>query len=219
VVLSPKPEVTIVVQASGADAVAQARELFCEYAAESQLDLCFQNFEAELADLPGAYAPPPGRLLLAFHGEPPPPSLDAHRGHEPKSERRDPARREPVVFQRAGREPGAPVHGKHLAGCVALRKVEEGFCEMKRLFVRPAFRGLGIGRALARRVIEEARAVGYATMRLDTLARMRMAVALYESLGFHRIEPYRPNPLEDVVYLELSLAEERSPNTDRSTRS
>jgi ribosomal protein S18 acetylase RimI-like enzyme len=163
VVLSREPEVTTVVQASGADAVAQARDLFCEYAAESQLDLCFQNFEAELAGLPGAYAPPDGRLLLALYEE-------------------------------------------QLAGCVALRRLDEGVCEMKRLFVRPAFRGLGLGRELARRVIEEARAAGYATMRLDTLARMQAAVALYESLGFRRIAAYRPNPLEDVVYMELRLA-------------
>lgn len=153
---------TTLVQAGDADAVAQARELFCEYEAEARLDLCFQNFEEELAGLPGGYAPPEGRLLLALYE-------------------------------------------RQLAGCVALRKFDEGVCEMKRLFVRPAFRGQGIGRALARRVIEEARAAGYSTMRLDTLARMRAAVALYESLGFRRIEAYRPNPLEDVVYLELML--------------
>jgi len=154
--------VTTIVQASDADAVAQARELFCEYAAESQLDLCFQNFEGELAGLPGTYAPPEGRLLLALY------------------------------------------EGQ-LAGCVALRKFEEGVCEMKRLFVRPAFRGQGIGRLLACRVIEEARVVGYSAIRLDTLARMRAAITLYESLGFRRIEAYRPNPLEDAVYLELTL--------------
>lgn len=153
---------TTIVQASDPDAVAQARELFCEYAAESQLDLCFQNFEEELAGLPGAYAPPAGRLLLSLY------------------------------------------EGQ-LAGCVALRKFEADVCEMKRLFVRPAFRGQGIGRALACQVIDEARAAGYSRMRLDTLARMRAAVALYESLGFRHIEPYRPNPLEDAVYLELEL--------------
>jgi putative acetyltransferase len=151
-----------IVQANDAIAVAQARELFCEYAGESQLDLCFQNFEAELAGLPGAYAPPQGRLLLSMHEEQP-------------------------------------------AGCVALRQFEDGVCEMKRLYVRPAFRGLGIGRTLARRAIEEAVAIGYARMRLDTLARMQAAVALYESLGFLRIEAYRPNPLEDVIYFDLAL--------------
>jgi ribosomal protein S18 acetylase RimI-like enzyme len=163
VVFSRKPEVTTIVDAGDADAVAQARELFCEYAAESQLDLCFQNFEAELAGLPGAYAPPEGRLLLALY------------------------------------------EGQ-LVGCVALRKFEDGVCEMKRLFVRPAFRGQGIGRALAVRVVDEARAARYLRMRLDTLDRMKAAITLYESLGFRRIEAYRPNPLEDVVYMELTLA-------------
>jgi ribosomal protein S18 acetylase RimI-like enzyme len=162
VVFSREPEVTTIVQASDADAVAQARELFCEYAAESQLDLCFQNFDEELAGLPGAYAPPEGRLLLALY------------------------------------------EGQ-LAGCVALRKFEDGVCEMKRLFVRPAFRGQGIGRALAVQVVDEARAAGYLRMRLDTLARMKAAIALYESLGFRRIEAYRPNPLEDAVFMELAL--------------
>jgi ribosomal protein S18 acetylase RimI-like enzyme len=156
------------VQAHGTGAVAQARELFCEYAAESALDLCFQNFDAELASLPGDYAPPGGRLFLMLYQD-------------------------------------------QLAGCVALRKLEEGVCEMKRLFVRPAFRGLGLGRALTERVIDEAKAAGYAAMRLDTLARMRAAVSLYESFGFRRIGAYRPNPLEDVIYLELKLRNEQSP--------
>jgi len=142
--------------------VAQIRALFQEYAAESKIDLCFQNFEAELAGLPGSYTPPTGRLLLAFADS-------------------------------------------QAAGCGALREFAPGICEMKRLYVRPAFRGRGIGKALAARVIEEARACCYDRMRLDTLSRMIAAVTLYESLGFQRIEAYRPNPLEDVVYMELKL--------------
>ncbi len=142
--------------------IAQARTLFLEYAAESKLDLCFQGFEEELATLPGKYAPPAGRLLLARDGE-------------------------------------------GTAGCGALRELSEGVCEMKRLFVRPAFRKQGVGRLLAERLIEEARQIGYGTMRLDTLGSMRAARALYESLGFRRIPAYYANPLAEVVYLELSL--------------
>jgi ribosomal protein S18 acetylase RimI-like enzyme len=153
--------VTISPTTSPAD-VAQARALFLEYAAETQLDLCFQNFENELAELPGRYAPPSGRLLLAR----------AETG---------------------------------VAGCGALRKLEHGICEMKRLFVRPAFRRQGVGKLLAKELVEEARGIGYQAMRLDTLASMRAALALYESLGFRRISPYYANPLPEVVYLELSM--------------
>ena len=142
--------------------VAQARELFIEYAAESKLDLCFQGFEEELASLPGKYAPPRGSLLLAREGE-------------------------------------------WIAGCGALRELEEDVCEMKRLFVRPAFRGRGAGKLLAQELVEEARRIGYAAMRLDTLAPMRAALTLYDALGFRRIPAYYANPLPEVVYLELKL--------------
>ena len=151
-----------ILPATTADDIAQARALFLEYAAESQLDLCFQGFEEELTTLPGKYAPPNGRLLLARDGE-------------------------------------------RTAGCGALRELTEGVSEMKRLFVRPAFREQGVGRLLAGRLIEEARRIGYGTMRLDTLASMRAARALYESLGFQRIPAYYANPLAEVVYLELAL--------------
>ena len=152
---------TIVPAITPAD-IAQARTLFLEYAAESKLDLCFQSFEEELATLPGKYAPPGGRLLLANEAD-------------------------------------------ITAGCGALRELTEGACEMKRLFVRPAFRKQGVGRLLAGRLIEEARRIGHGTMRLDTLATMRAARALYESLGFRRIPAYYANPLAEVVYLELAL--------------
>jgi ribosomal protein S18 acetylase RimI-like enzyme len=92
-----------------------------------------------------------------------------------------------------------------LAGCVALRQLEESICEMKRLYVRPEFRGLGIGKALAQFVIEQARTIGYTYMRLDTAPSMQAARALYLSLGFRQISPYRYNPIEGAVFMELEL--------------
>jgi len=142
--------------------IATVHELFLEYQRWLGLDLCFQNFSAELAALPGDYAPPAGRLLLAMHDARP-------------------------------------------AGCVALRRIDGATCEMKRLFVRPEFQSLKIGRALAERVIAEARAAGYARMRLDTLPVMTRAHALYAALGFREIPPYRHNPVPGAIYMELSL--------------
>ena len=137
-------------------------KLFQEYASSLGIRLDFQNFDEELADLPGDYRPPEGRLLLALWEQEP-------------------------------------------AGCVALRKLEPGICEMKRLYARPQFWGLGIGRALCEAAIEEARRIGYQRMRLDTLPSMATAKALYLSRGFREIAPYRYNPIEGAAFMELML--------------
>ena len=142
--------------------IAQVKALFEEYAASLDFDLLFQNFQEELAGLPGDYAPPHGCLLLARHGD-------------------------------------------QIAGCVALRKIEGEVCEMKRLYVRPAFRNRGLGKDLVLAVITEAKKKGYRRMRLDTVPAMREAQALYESLGFKKIPPYRHNPVRGAAFLELDL--------------
>lgn len=95
--------------------------------------------------------------------------------------------------------------GEKTVGCVALRRLDGGACEMKRLFVRPEARGTGLGRQLAQEIILVARDLGYSLMRLDTLDRLKEAMKLYEMLGFQRTDPYYENPLPGVVYLELEL--------------
>jgi len=95
--------------------------------------------------------------------------------------------------------------GDQAAGCVALRKLHDGVCEMKRLYVKRQYRGKGLGRALAERIIAAGSRLGYSLMRLDTLERLVAAIRLYESLGFETTEPYYPNPLDGVRYLELKL--------------
>jgi carbonic anhydrase len=143
--------------------IAEAATLFREYEAWLGLDLCFQGFEAELASLPGKYAPPDGRLFLAYSG-------------------------------------------RELAGCIALRPLDEGISEMKRLFVRDKFRGLGLGIELIKELIGAARDIGYLKLRLDTYPpKMAQAVALYRSLGFIEIPAYYDNPYDEVLFMELTL--------------
>lgn len=152
------------IAANSDDDFRQGRVLFEEYAAQLNVDLCFQGFSAELGRLADMYGPPRGQLLLA-------------------------------------REDAA------LLGCIGVRQLtaHPDVCEMKRLYVRDAARGRGLGRRLAVASIEAARAMGYTRMVLDTLPRMTEARSLYASLGFTPIDPYYTNPLEGVVYLELHL--------------
>jgi putative acetyltransferase len=146
-----------IVVATTPELIAMAAALFREYASSLGINLSFQHFEEELASLPGDYAPPRGRLLLANDG------------------------------------------------CVALRPLSDDVCEMKRLYVRPAARGTGLGHALVERVIAEARDIGYRAMRLDTLPSMTAAAVMYRQFGFREIAPYRFNPVKGTRYFELEL--------------
>lgn len=151
--------------------IAVCRDLFLEYARSLDFDLCFQNFDAELANLPGDYAPPSGRLLLALSD-------------------------------------GRP------AGCVALRRLGGGICEMKRLWVRPQFRGSGLGRQLAEAIILEGKSLGYQTMRLDTVPSMAQAIGLYRALGFGEIAFYTTNPIPGAIFMELDLMKVKQSSHD-----
>jgi ribosomal protein S18 acetylase RimI-like enzyme len=144
------------------DELPVVRSLFREYQEGLGISLCFQDFEAELAGLPGAYASPDGCLLLAWD----------------------------VV---------TPI------GCVAVRPIGPGVCELKRLYIRPAHRGTGLGRVLTDAAITRAAAAGHRAIRLDTLATMAEAQALYRSLGFTEIAPYNDHPVAGTIFMELDL--------------
>ena len=136
--------------------------IFTEYVHSPSVSLDFQGYEEEFADLPGKYAPPEGRLLLAAEGE-------------------------------------------RVIGCVALRKVEDGVCEMKRLYVRPEARGMALGRRLAEAIVEEARSAGYAEMRLDVLPEFEAARRVYRSMGFVPADAVSHNPVPGTAFLGLDL--------------
>jgi GNAT superfamily N-acetyltransferase len=149
-------------QVSSAEEIGVARAMFEEYAAELEIDLGYQGFAEELAGLPGCYAPPRGRLLVAWAGN-------------------------------------------EAAGCVALRALADNVCEMKRLYVRPRHRGGGVGKQLAEAIIAEARQIGYATMRLDTVPKLAAATRMYEALGFVRREAYYETPVVGTIFMERAL--------------
>lgn len=161
-----KPAVTLLNPSSAAE-METVREIFREYAATLEVDLAFQDFEAELASLPGDYAAPRGHLLLA------------------------------------------QVDGA-IAGCCALRPLDAAdypnASEMKRLYVRKAFRGFGLGRELAEAMLDQARRAGYACVLLDTLDGMESARALYTDLGFEEIPPYYHNPIAGSHYLKADVS-------------
>jgi putative acetyltransferase len=160
---SDDPNKIDLIHAALPEDIERVRGLFLEYGESLSFSLCFQSFDEELRSLPGAYAPPTGRLLLARSAD-------------------------------------------RAAGCIALRKLENGTCEMKRLYVRPDYRGKGLGRMLVERLIAEARLAGYERMRLDTVASaMQDAIVLYRNMGFKEIAPYSSIPVESALWMELML--------------
>jgi ribosomal protein S18 acetylase RimI-like enzyme len=163
---------TEIVMAQSPEEVAAVRELFLDYAQSLGFSLCFQNFDHELATLPGDYAPPRGCLwLLRVDGQ--------------------------------------------AAGCGALHPLAEDICEIKRVYVRPEFRGRRLGRQLMDHAIAAARTLGYTRMRLDTVAeKMQTAVEMYREMGFVEIAPYRENPMASALYMELALTPRRQRATE-----
>ena len=161
----PRPSIQLITPRTSAQLDA-TRQIFAEYANQLGIDLCFQNFEAELASLPGAYGSPRGALLLAL------------------------------------------VDGE-IAGCCAMQALDTvdypNAAEMKRLYVRKAFRRFGLGRQLAEAMLDLARVAGYQSVLLDTLDDMESARALYADLGFSDIPPYYHNPIAGAHYLKVDL--------------
>jgi GNAT superfamily N-acetyltransferase len=149
------------------EAILRARNLFREYASMRGVAPCVEDFEREVASLPGAYGPPDGRLLLA---------IDEMRGNLEEA-----------------------------VGCAALRRWDQDTCEMKRLYVRPEFRGKGAGQMLVENLIGEARSIGYTRMLLDTLPTMQEAHKLYRKMGFRGIPAYQKKDIPGVLFFGLAL--------------
>jgi len=185
--LSDTPAVVLLVpdEPHEVDAV---RAIFRDYADSLAIDLDFQDFDGELAGLPGEYAEPRGTLLLALV--------------DPAHVNEDAGRAAPTLTRADGTI-------AHVAGCCALRPLDTtdyaNAAEMKRLYVRPGFRGLGLGRQLAEAILDAARSAGYACVLLDTLDDMESARALYEDLGFAEVPPYYHNPVAGAHYLKVEL--------------
>ena len=175
--MSASSAATMLRHAETAADIALARELFVEYARWLAVDLCFQGFESELATLPGAYAPPRGRLLLAGL--------------------------RPAAFGCIALRPLEPQSA--CCGGIADARGGNAIGEVKRLYVQPAHRGEGWGRRLAEALIAEARTIGYRELKLDTLEWMTAARQLYARLGFAQCAPYYRNPLAGVVYMARTL--------------
>lgn len=190
------------------------RTLFREYAAEIVVNLCFQGFEQELAALPGAYVPPTGELLLAEHAGEVVGCVAVRELKVPAcgcgSQQRhtNPDMATNRLCHDAGSAGETPTLPNEVPAISDTNHTSRGpkFCEMKRLYVRPAARGSACGRKLADAIVAVSRRLGYSHMRLDTLATMTAARGLYRSLGFVEIDAYYDNPLDDVVYMELQLA-------------
>jgi GNAT superfamily N-acetyltransferase len=163
--------------AASARDIEQARALFVEYAQWLKVDLCFQGFDRELAGLPGAYAPPRGRLLLAGGPD--------------------------TAFACVALRPLDAISG--CGWGTASAGADAALGEVKRLYVQPGRRGEGWGGRLAREIVDEARRIGYRELKLDTLEWMTAARALYAGLGFRECAPYYDNPLAGVVYMSLAL--------------
>ncbi|HEV7644151.1 MAG TPA: GNAT family N-acetyltransferase [Pyrinomonadaceae bacterium] len=204
-----------VVKVSEGKYLEDVRQLFLAYADWIGIDLSFQNFNEELENLPGDYAPPGEELSV--YGSVASASADASSGTQ-KNALANASATDKTGANRGGCLLLALYDGKP-AGCVAVRQIDDGICEMKRLYALPGFQGLGIGSTLVRAIIAESKRLGYAKMRLDTMPKMGAAQKLYHSLGFKEIAPYRFNPEPGAMFMELDLiATEITEDTEKGKK-